>query len=409
MTKKSQEFDSGHPPNPQFFQNQTPGRVILHVDMDAFFAAVEQRDNPEYKEKPVIVGALPGHRGVVSAASYEARKYGIHSAMPISTAYQKCPRGIYLKPSMERYSRESHKIMEILGRFAPLIEQISVDEAFLDISGTEKLMGPAPRVAKKIQDTIIQERNLTASIGLAPNKFLAKIASDYQKPCGITAVPFDDAGIRQWLAPMPVKRMWGIGKKSAEVLRKQYILTIGDLQQLSLAHLEELFGEQGKHFYQLCRGIDHRLVASGEGVKSVSHEHTFGKDCNDREVWKKTLLTLSASVARRARKKGLKGRTVVLTWRGQDFTKRSKRITLSESTNTGKTIFDEAMGLVRCIPEGMYLRLIGVGITGFSVNPQLSLFGSDKDREAWEHSEKAVDSLIDKFGSGTVLRGGELG
>ena len=193
------------------FKHQT--RTILHIDMDAFFTSIEQRDDPRYKGKPVIVGAQPGHRGVVAAASYEARKFGVHSAMPISEAFKKCPNGVYLHPRMEAYSNESHHIMEILSSFSPALEQVSVDEAFLDITGTGKLFGDPLTTAQTIRGTIKEQRKLTASIGIAPNKFLAKVASDMNKPDGITIVPFDPDEITKWLGPKPVGKIWGSGKK----------------------------------------------------------------------------------------------------------------------------------------------------------------------------------------------------
>ncbi len=383
-------------------------RIILHIDMDAFFTSIEQRDNPVYRGKPVVVGARPGHRGVVAAASYEARKFGIHSAMPINEAFRRCPQAVFLPPRMEVYGEESHRVMGILHSFSPVVEQVSVDEAFLDATGTGKLFGDGKSVATAIRHAIKDRLSLTASVGVAPNKFLAKFASDLHKPDGLTLVPSDPQEIVLWLAPHPVGKIWGVGKKTEAVLRSMGIITIGDLQERSQESLVQAFGESGVDLYDLCRGIDNRPVGNDEDARSISREHTFEKDSSDREQWKKTLLALSQDVSRSARKAGIVGRTVVFIYRGADFTKHTRRTTLASPTSLANAIFTHAVILCDSLPRNFKLRLIGVGITGFGGEVQLDLFKQDNSQVPWEKSERAIDRLADRFGDDIVVRGTDL-
>jgi len=383
-------------------------RIILHIDMDAFFTSIEQRDNPQYLGKPVIVGAQPGHRGVVAAASYEARKFGVHSAMPISEAFKKCPAGVFLRPRMEAYVTESHQIMDILSSFSPTIEQVSVDEAFLDITGTEKLFGLPCKTAQKISKTIKEQRKLTASIGIAPNKFLAKVASDMNKPDGITQVPFSQDEITKWLGPKPAGKIWGVGKKTEEILHGININTIGDLQKLNKEFLMNRLGAYGETLHDLAFGIDNRPVETREDSKSISREHTFEKNTGDRDLINKILLVLSQDVARQARKAQIKGKTVVLIYRGISFTKHTRRITLPEATNIANDIYSMVLKLIRNFPEKTEFRLIGVGISGFDETVQLDLFKTDSPNKSWEKSEKAIDNLAQKYGKDVVVRAREL-
>lgn len=378
--------------------------------MDAFFASVEQRDNPAWRGKPVIVGAQPGTRGVVSAASYEARVFGVRSAMPISEAVRRCPGGVFVRPRMDAYDRDSQEVMGILERFSPLMEQVSVDEAFLDMSGTEKLFGTPRDTAGRIAACISKELRLTASIGIAPNKFLAKIASDLNKPLGITSSPFEEREIEAWLAPMPVGRIWGIGKKTSQVLAGKGIVTVGDLQQCTPAFLTRHFGVQGEHLYTLCRGQDDRPVGEGGDAKSVSREHTFNVDSSDREAWKQVLFSLSQDVARRSRSAELKGRTVVLVYRCSDFSRHSKRMPLAYPTNVAKFIYENALLLLDRVRERA-LRLIGVGLTGFDDADalQTDLFASDMAVTAIEKTEAVVDTIAEKFGKDIIVKGREMG
>jgi DNA polymerase-4 len=385
-----------------------PRKIFLHADMDAFYASIEQRDNPSYRGKPVIVGARPGTRGVVSAASYEARAFGIHSAMPISQAYRRCPRGIYVRPRMRAYSAESEKVMDILQTFSPLVEPISIDEAFVDMTGTEKLWGGLRQSAEAVSEKIRTTLNLTVSIGVAPNKFLAKIASDLNKPNGITITPFSNQEIIEWLAPMPVSRIWGVGAKTQSVLETIAIRAIGDLQQMPLERLENLFGRQGEHLHELCRGIDARGIDMDDEVKSISREHTFPADSSDLSLWHATLLSLSRDVAARARARQCKGSTVVLTYRTPDFQRRSRRTTLSEPTNLAHQIYGEAVKLLKNARQRTKsLRLIGVGITNLGDVAQTDLFSDQDEENAWEASEAAMDSIARRYGDSAIFLGGE--
>jgi DNA polymerase-4 len=376
--------------------------------MDAFFASVEQRDNPALQGKPVIVGAMPGTRGVVSAASYEARKFGVRSAMPVSRAKQQCPQGIFVEPNFAAYSEASQTVMAILRDFTPVIEQVSVDEAYLDITGTEKLWGPPVAVARAIKKRVLDETRLTISVGVAPNKFLAKLASDMNKPDGLTIAPFDEKEIIAWLAPMPVGRLFGVGKVTEELFFKQGIKTIGDLQKLSIEYLVDRFGESGRSMFDLCRGRFESPVEENEESKSVSREHTFQKDTADLEILKSTLLSLSRDVARRARREGHKGTTVVFIYRGKDFTKHTRRTTLGSPTDISRVIYNTAIDLFTASPiHGCPIRLIGVGLTGFSEAMQTNLFEAKSNTEALEASEKAIDAVVARFGKKAIFLGGE--
>ncbi len=384
-------------------------KVVFHVDMDAFYASVEVLNNPSLKGKPVIVGARPGGRGVVSAASYEARKFGVHSAMPINQAYEKCPQGIFLLPNMKEYIFYSKKLMDIFYTYTPQVEQISVDEAFLDMTGTKKLYGPPLKAAQTIQKDILEKLKLTCSIGVAPNKYLAKIASDVNKPFGITLVPDKQDEIVKWLAPFSIKRIWGVGKKTSEILEKMGIDYVSDLQRKKKDELENKFGKMGLNLYNLSRGIDFRIVEAGEKAKSISREHTFSKDNSNIQEWKKLLLSLSSEVAQRARKANMSGKTVVLTYRNSDFSRHSKRKTLALSTNSSKTIFETAVELIDvCKIKGKKIRLIGVGITHFDNGTQTDLFFNQNEKFSWEKTETAMDKVKQKFGNRSISFGGEL-
>jgi DNA polymerase IV len=376
--------------------------------MDAFFASVEQRDNPGLRGKPVIVGALPGTRGVVSAASYEARVFGVRSALPVARAQRLCPQGIFVEPHFAAYSEASRTVMAILGEFTPLCEQVSVDEAYLDITGTGRLWGTPEQVGRAIKKRVKDETQLTISVGIAPNKFLAKLASDLNKPDGLTIAPFNGQEIIKWLAPMPVGRLFGVGKVTEELFFKLGIKTIGDMQKQSLEYLANRFGENGRSLFDLCRGIHDSPVEAGEEVKSVSREHTFQKDTADLETLKSTLLSLSRDVARRARREGHTGTTVVFIYRGTDFTKHTRRTTLGSPTDISRIIYDTAAGLFAASPiHGRPVRLIGVGLTGFSDAVQTNLFETKNNVGALEASEKAIDAVVARFGKKAIFLGGE--
>ena len=385
-------------------------RQILHVDMDAFFAAIEQRDHPEFKGKPLIVGADPKQgkgRGVVSTCSYEARKYGVHSAMPISQAYKLCPRGIYVHPNGRLYSQVSEDIFKILYEFTDLVEPLSIDEAFLDITGTVDLFGTVETLAKKLKRRIYEEQKLTASVGIAPNKFIAKIASDLEKPDGLVIVTAEK--IQDFLNPLDISKLWGAGIKTIEKLHRAGIHTIGDLAKFSLEVLEQNFGKMGTHFYLLSHGIDDRGVVSEHEVKSVSNEITFMEDVIDQEYLLQSLFRLSEKVAYRLRNKNLKGKTIHLKLRYQGFETITRNKTIKYLTANTDSIFQVVKELFqKNYGQGRKVRLLGVGVSGFidELGHQLSLF----ERKIEE--EGTLDSLEDlvreKFGKHAISRAESL-
>jgi DNA polymerase-4 len=284
--------------------------MILHCDMDAFYASVEERDRPELVGKPVIVGGTPEKRGVVSAANYVARRYGVHSAMPAVTAHRLCPQGIYLPPRIDYYAEVSAQIRAIFERFTPLVEPLSLDEAFLDVTGSEHLFGPAVEIGRKIKQAIRQEIRLVVSAGVAPNKFLAKIASDLKKPDALVVVEPDK--VQEFLDPLPVERLWGVGKQSSKVFQRLGIHTVGQLRQWPLDVLQARFGTSGEHLWKLAHGRDDRPVVREREAKSISHETTFEHDIADLEVLRAWLVDLTEQVGCRLRRHGLRGRTVQL-------------------------------------------------------------------------------------------------
>ena len=319
-------------------------KFFVHVDMDAFFASVEERDNPDFRGKPVVVGADPRGgkgRGVVSACSYEARKFGIHSAMPVSIAYKKCPRAVFLPVNMEKYSRVSEKIFSVFERFTPDVEAISIDEAFLDITGSWHLFGSPRGTCLKIKAAVKKETGLTASVGMAPNMMTAKIASDLDKPDGLVIV--SSRGVLRFLHPLPVERLWGVGKKTLEVLKRMGIRTIGDLAHQDVKRLELGFGKNGKHVWDLANGIDPRGVETSEVIKSVSKEHTFEQDIRDWALVKDTLMMLSEQVSRRLRGYGLKGKTITLKIRFSDFKTYTRSVTLQSPANFIDVIYENVI------------------------------------------------------------------
>ncbi|HEV7998235.1 MAG TPA: DNA polymerase IV [Planctomycetaceae bacterium] len=380
-------------------------RSILHVDMDAFYASVEQRDRPELRGRPVIVGGLRG-RGVVCAASYEARPFGVHSAMPTATAKRLCPHAVFLPVRMKLYAEIGRQIRDILLTFTPLVEPLSLDEAFLDVAGCEPLFGTAPEIAVQIKARVKSETGLTASVGVAPNKFLAKLASDHGKPNGLVVVAFDR--VAEFLAPLPVGRIWGVGKKAEKRLHALGIETIGQLARLSEQDLVGQFGDLGEHFRQLANGNDNRQVVPDREAKSISTETTFAKDISDRQLLRDWLLDLTDQLAARLRHVGLRARTVELKIRSSDFKTRHRAQALPEASNatdaiwqTAQTIFEQ--GLTR---EMLPLRLLGVGATRLTAEAaaQHSLFDAE-ERDRQHALDQTVDAIRKQFGSAAVRRG----
>jgi DNA polymerase IV len=374
--------------------------TILHVDLDAFFAAVEQRDRPELRGRPVIVGGGgPNDRGVVSAASYEARRYGVRSAMPLRTAAALCPEGIFLPVNGQLYAAVSRQVMAILRRFTPLIEQVSIDEAFIDVSGTDGLFGTGEEVARQIKDAIRDETGLTASVGVASNRLVAKIASDLRKPDGLVVVPRGDEAA--FLAVLPIERLWGVGPSTRRALADYGVRTIGDLAALPDDLLRRRFGRHGPELAARARGIGETEVGGHEPAKSVSQEHTFDVDTADWEVVERTLLALSEGVAGRLRADGLRCATVTVKIRDSDFATITRQRRLADPTDATEVIWQTAVGLTRREVHGMRVRLLGVGASGLSDRQQLLLFAAD-DRE--RKATEAIDSIRQRFGPRAIRR-----
>jgi DNA polymerase-4 len=354
-------------------------RWIIHADLDAFFASVEQLDNPRLRGRAVVVGAPPEARGVVAAASYEARAFGVHSAMPMSTALRLCPEAIRVSPRFERYSEVSSRVMDIFRQITPLVEQLSLDEAFLDISESVRRGRSPEKMARLIKDRVRNEVGLTVSVGVASSKAVAKVASDYAKPDGLTLVP--PGGERQFLAPLPVQTLWGVGPKTAQRLAAESITSIGDLAEKPEEWARSHFGARGVYFLRLAQGIDDRPVTVEHETKSVSSETTFPTDVGDLRVLETSLRQRTEDVARRLNREGLKGRTIRLKLRLADFTTFTRQITTSFPTDDQETIFEEARRLLaREVRPGRRFRLLGVGVAGLSAasrEEQPTLFSLD--------------------------------
>jgi DNA polymerase-4 len=335
-------------------------RRILHIDMDAFFSSVEQKRHPELVGKPVVVGGGgdPTKRGVVSTASYEARKFGIHSAMPLRTAYKLCPDAVFLPVDYEEYSRVSERIKEILREFTPIIEDVGIDEAFLDISSIDK---PSEEIAKEIKRRIKDETDLTCSIGIAPNKLLAKMASDMQKPDGFTIIKEEDVESHIW--PLPARKLWGVGPKTETYLKEIGIKTIGELASLSLDRLIEEFGQSyGNYLYEASRGMDESPLITHWEPKSISRETTFQRDVDNWQVIAKTLVELTKEVVISMKEEGYQGRTITVKVRFSDFKTYTRAKTLAESTVSLDEIRRAAFDCLKRFELKKKVRLIGMRI-----------------------------------------------
>ena len=384
-------------------------RTILHVDLDAFFAAVEQRDRPELRGKPVIVGGGgPNDRGVVSTASYEARVYGVRSAMPLRTAAALCPQGIFVPVDGRKYGVESRRVMAILRRFTPLVEPVSIDEAFLDLTGTDALWGPGAVAARRIKDAIHEETQLTASVGVATTKLVAKIASDLRKPDGLVVVPPGEESA--FLAPLAIGRLWGVGPQMAAALREYGVMTLGDLSALPVDLLVRRFGKHGATLHDRALGIDADPVhAEADAAKSISHEHTFDVDTNDRETIERTLLAMSDGVAARLRSAGLKASTVTVKIRDSTFRTMTRQRTLPAPTDLAEPIWRVALDLARPEVRGIHVRLLGVGASNFAEPAQLALFGGGEEEARRRRATEASDLIRKRFGERAVTRARLLG
>jgi DNA polymerase-4 len=376
-------------------------RTILHVDLDAFFAAVEQRDRPELRGKPVIVGGGgPNQRGVVSAASYEARAFGVHSAMPLRTAGRLCPHGVFLPVDGTKYQAVSKQVMAILRRFTPLVEPISIDEAFLDVSGSRALFGDGETIGRRIREEIRAEIGLTASVGVATTKLVAKIASDLRKPDALVVVASGDE--TAFLAPLPITRLWGVGAKSAAALQEYGVRTIGDLAALPDDLLIRRFGKYGASVGGRARGLDTDPVGDRDAAKSVGHEHTFDVDTSDREVIERTILAMAEGVAGRLRDSGVKAATVAVKIRDSSFRTITRQRTLAEPTDLTEPIFRTALELARPEVRGLRIRLLGVTASGLGERDQMALFAADDPKR--RRVVEAADAVRHRYGERAITR-----
>jgi len=381
-------------------------RTILHVDLDAFFAAVEQRDRPDLRGRPVIVGGGgPGDRGVVSAASYEARRFGVHSAMPLRTAGRLCPDGVFLPVDGARYQRASREVMALLRRFTPLVEPISIDEAFLDVTASRQLFGGGEAIATRIRAGVRDEIGLTASVGVATTKLVAKIASDLRKPDGLVVVPPGEEAA--FLAPLAIARLWGVGPRTAATLRDYGVATIGDLAALPPEVLARRLGTHGPALRDRARGIDPDPVEDHESAKSIGHEHTFDVDTSDRETIERTLLAMADGVAGRLRATGVKAGTVAVKIRDASFHTITRQRTLAEPTDLAEPIWRTALELARPEVRGIRVRLLGVTASKLAPEEQLPLFAEGDDRV--RRVVDVADRLRRRFGERAITRARLLG
>lgn len=385
----------------------TTAREILHVDMDAFYASVEQLDHPELRGKAVIVGGDPKGRGVVSAASYEARKFGIHSAMPTAQAIRRCPHAVLLPVRMSRYAEVSRTIRTIFEQYTPLVEPISLDEAFLDVTGSTHLFGPAETIGRAIKKAILDQTHLTASVGVAPNKFLAKLASDLRKPDGFVVVTERDK--QQILDPLPIGGVWGVGEVTERTLKSHGLHTIGQLRTCDLKVLGGIVGNGAEDLQRLARGEDDRPVEPDRQCKSLSSEQTFATDIHDAAILLSVLLGQVEEVAQRLRGEKLKARTVTLKLRYGDFRTVTRSETLGEPTHVTQTLWTTAERVFSQwhTRSGGPLRLLGFGVSGLAPEQsgQQMLF-RDGEQDKLRRLDQVVDRIRDRYGARAAHRGG---
>jgi len=389
-------------------------RYIVHVDMDAFFAAIEQRDNPSYKDKPVVVGADPKGgrgRGVVSTCSYEARKFGIHSSLPMSTAYSLCPQAIFLPVNMEKYSVVSRQIHNILDAFTPSIEMVSIDEAFLDIAGSFHLFGTPLTTCELIKEKIKKETGLTASLGLAPTKMAAKIASDICKPDGLLEITSEK--LLDFLWPLPIEKISGLGKRSKEILNERGIRTIKGLAKQKKDYLVSIFGKSGEYFWRLANGIDEAEVIGRGQAKSISSETTFEKDTADEELIRRTFLMLCEDVSGRLRSDRLKARTVTLKVRLTGFKTYTRALTIQKATNFVDEIYKATRVIYNKfisseVKGASKIRLIGIKVSNLMPQDERDSLFDEKIDQKKENMHKAVEVIKGKFGNKGIFRAAEI-
>ena len=374
-------------------------RLVMHVDMDAFFASIEQRDHEEYRGKPLIVGGLSG-RGVVSTCSYEARRFGVHSAMPIVRAKRLCPQGIFVEGDYAHYRAVSDEIFAIFSRYAPVVEPLSIDEAFLDLTGMELLMKTPRSYAERLKAEIRGKTGLVASVGIAPNKFLAKLASDLEKPDGLVIIT--EQMKQAVLDPLPVSRIWGVGQKTAARLEGLRIRTIGQLRRMPREKLVRSFGaHMADHLLALASGIDTRSVAPREPAKSIGKEVTFPTDIESAEEVERVLLALSEKVGYRLRRHVCKGRTIQLKLRLGDFRTYTRSRTLSEATCYDREIYETALALYWALGVKQGIRLLGISVSGFDTSGAISLFHEEARKE---NLYAAIDAIKKRFGEQGITK-----
>ena len=387
----------------------SPSRVFLHVDMDAFYASIEQRDHPEYRGKPLAVGAKPTQRGVVATASYEARVFGIHSAMPSSEAGKRCPQAIFVPPHMPLYAEVSAQIFSIFGRYTPFVEGLSSDEAFLDITGSRRLFGSGEEIAKRIRADVLAETGLTCSVGVAPNKFLAKLGSEYHKPDGITVLPFDPQAIVDFLRPLSVTRLWGVGKVTRQAFDRAALHTIGDIQDAPLNLLKAVVGpHSAAHLRSLAMGEDPREIQLDLREKTLSREHTYLQDERSRATLDNTLYELVEDVGRRLRNDGRFATGGRLKIRWKDFETFTRQRPFPHPTRVEADLQALSKSLFHNIALSQPIRLIGFGVTGLveeAGQQQLDLFDLPIEiHSKKEHLEDTVDEIRKTHGQTAIQR-----
>lgn len=387
-------------------------RWILHADMDAFYAAIEQRDRPELRGRPVLVGS-PSGRGVVTTASYEARPFNVGSAMPMAIAIRRCPEAIIVPPRFERYLEVSEIVMRVFGDFSPLVEALSLDEAFLDMTGTERLFGSPQDIARRLKDAVLKAtQGLTVSVGMAATKYVAKVASDFRKPNGATIVP--EARTLEFLHPLPVSCLWGAGHKMQEDLRRLGLETIGDVAACSEPYLEKAFGQLGRHFFQLSRGLDPREVIGSRTAKSVGSEHTLEVDIRGRDaIWSHVLASLDR-VAHRLRQEGLQAKGLRLKLKSSEFRMFSRQGLLPQATSSSAPMRKLAAALIDEFDLSLSYRLVGAAAFQLAPedgsNRQLDMFSSapPEDEAKRARLDQALDQVWTRYGSGSLQRGSLL-
>ena len=379
--------------------------MILHIDMDAFFAAIEQRDNPTLKNKPVIVSGK-SKRSVVATASYEARLFGIRSAMPVFQAKQKCDHLVIVPGNMKKYRAESKKMMEIISHFSPLVEQVSIDEAYIDIKGCERLFGSPENIARSIKIYIYNELFLTCSVGIAPIKFLSKIASDMNKPDGITIIKRSQ--VKDFIFSLPIQKVSGIGKSAMKKMEILQIKTLGDINKYTLPILTQKFGKMGQKLIALSNGIDPSRVETNYTRKSISSETTLSKDIFDFETIKQMILDRSQSVGRELRKKNFVCENVFIKLKFSDFSQITRSKKLDTSICSSAAIFNEALALYKKVQLKKRIRLVGVGVTALkdkNTPVQMQLIqDQSRQKKQWESVDSAVDSISEKFGTHIIKK-----